>query len=284
MSAPSSATPTPTAAPTADTPATTPEPRVVTRQPVIAGKFLPWTARIVLFGIVLGLWQWYGSTPDSFAIASVTEVAAAMWAGLVGGEFLLAAGGTILTMLVGYSIAAVLGVGFGLFIGVSRYARNALEPLVHAGYATPISLLIPIIGIYTGLEFRGRVILTVLWCVFEILVNTTTGIREVPAALVDVGRAFNMPRRDLYRKIILPAAMPYIMLGLRIGVGRAIRGAVTAELLLSAANLGELLLTAGSTFDVPKLLAGIIFTMILGLVLMYLAAVVERRAMAYRTT
>lgn len=253
------------------------------RGAVAPSMVLPWTARVLLLALVLGMWQWYGMRPESFAIAPVTEVAAAMWEGLVGGEFLRAAGGTLLTMLVGYSIAAFLGVGFGLFIGVSRYARNTLEPLVHAGYATPVSLLIPIIGIYTGLDFRGRVILTVLWCVFEILVNTTTGIREVSPALIEVGRAFNTPRRHLYFKIVLPAAMPYIMLGLRIGVGRAVRGAVTAELLLAAANLGAVLLIAGSTFDVPKLLAGIVFTMIMGLVLMKVAEVIERRALAYRT-
>jgi NitT/TauT family transport system permease protein len=67
-------------------------------------------------------------------------------------------------------------------------------------------------------------------------------------------------------------------------VGRAVRGAVTAELLLSAANLGAVLLIAGSTFDVPKLLAGIVFTMIMGLALMKVAEVIERRALAYRTT
>ena len=243
-----------------------------------------WTIRILSFLVLLALWEWYGRRPDTFTIAPVTDVAEALWKGFASGLFLNAIGGTLVTMAAGYVIAAVLGVGLGLWIGVSQYARNAIEPLVHAAYATPISLLIPVLGIYVGLGLRGRITLVVLWCVFEILVNTSTGIREVPAGLIDVGRAFNASRADLYRKIILPAAMPYIMLGLRIGVARAMRGAVTAELLLSAANLGRVLLTAGSTFNIPTLLASIVLTMFMGLVLMRLASFIEMRSLAYRNS
>lgn len=246
-------------------------------------KVLMWSLRIGSVLAVLAAWEWYGRKPESFAIAPVSEVARAMWDGFATGDFLAALGGTLFTMVAGYLIAAVIGVGVGLWIGVSTFARNTIEPLVHAGYATPVSLFIPIIGIYTGLELRGRITLVVLWCVFEILVNTSTGIKEVPPALIDVGKAFNASKLDLYRKIVLPAAMPYIYLGLKIGVGRAIRGAVTAELLLSAANLGRILLGAGSTFDIPTLLAGIVLTMLLGLVLMRLASLAESRGMAYRT-
>jgi ABC-type nitrate/sulfonate/bicarbonate transport system permease component len=247
------------------------------------GDTVMWGLRIASVVAFLGVWEWYGRRPDSFTIAPVSAVAEAMYEGFASGEFLVALGGTVFTMVVGYLIAAVIGVGVGLWIGVSRYAQNTIEPLVHAGYATPISLLIPIIGIYTGLELRGRITLVVLWCVFEILVNTSTGIKEVPSSLIDVGKSFNASRWDLYRKVILPAATPFIMLGLKIGVGRAIRGAVTAELLLSAANLGRIVLGAGSTFNIPKLLAGIVLTMLLGLVLMRLASFVEQRLTSYRS-
>ena len=243
---------------------------------------LLWSIRIASLVALFAAWEWYGQRPDSFTIAPVSEVAVAMYEGFASGEFTTALGGTLFTMAAGFVIAAVIGVGVGLWIGVSQYARNTIEPLVHAGYATPISLLIPILGIYAGLELRGRITLVVLWCVFEILVNTSTGIKEVPAALIDVGKSFNASRRDLYWKIILPAALPYIFLGLKIGVARAMRGAVTAELLLSAANLGRVVLTAGSTFNIPKLLAGIILTMVLGLVLMRLASLIEARSSKHR--
>lgn len=237
-----------------------------------------WVARIGLLFSVISVWQWYGSTGSSFAIAPFTEVMAALWEGLVSGDFLVAAGGTLLTMVLGFSIAVLIGVPMGLWIGISPFARNVFEPLVHAGYATPVSLLIPVIGIYTGLDMQGRVILTALWCVFEILVSTVSGVRSTPIGLIEMGRAFGAQRLKMYSKIVLPAAAPLIIVGLRIGVGRAMRGAVTSELLLAVANLGAVILFAGSVFDIPRLLAGIIFVMALGMIMMRLASVVEKRA------
>jgi ABC-type nitrate/sulfonate/bicarbonate transport system permease component len=251
---------------------------IAVRAPLPRWQVWGWAIRITLLVVALTVWQWYGESGDSFAIPPVTEVVEAMWVGISSGEFLAAAGGTLLTMALGYIIAVVVGVSMGLWIGISRYARNVFEPLVHVAYATPISLLIPVIGIYTGLGMEGRVILTALWCVFEILVSTVSGVRATPVNLIETGNSFAASKWRLYRSVILPAASPLIIVGLRIGVGRAIRGAVTAELLLSAANLGAVVLFAGSLFNVPKLLAAIIFVMILGLILMRLAGVIERRA------
>jgi len=248
------------------------------RAPLPPWKVWGWTVRITLLLGVLGAWQWYGTQGDSFAIPPFFDVVDAFWEGIVSGEFLVAAAGTLLTMVLGYAIAVAIGVPMGLWIGSSRFARNVFEPLVHAAYATPVSLFIPVIGIYTGLDLSGRVTLTALWCLFEIMVSTISGVRSTPVPLIEMGRAYGAGGAKLYSGVILPAAMPLVVVGLRIGVGRAIRGAVTAELLLSAANLGEVILFAGSLFDIPKLLAAIIFVMLLGLALMRVATLVERRA------
>lgn len=250
------------------------------RQPVNWTPAFMWGLRVALFLAIIGVWEWYGNLPSTFAIAPFTDTAVAFVEGFTSGEFVSALGGTLATVAIGYSIAAVLGVGIGLWIGVSRYAQNAIEPLTNALYATPISLLIPVIAIYTGLGMQGRVILVVLWCIFEIIVTTSTGVRDVPGSLIDVARSFDASRRVLYTKVILPAARPHIVLGLRLGVARAMRGAVTAELLLAAANLGLVIMEAGARFNVPKLLAGILLTMLLGLALMTAAGALERRVLA----
>ena len=247
------------------------------------GGLLMWTLRILSFVIFIAAWEWYGRRPDSFTVAPFTDVMQALYDGFASGEFTEALAGTFLAMITGYGIAVVLGVGIGLWIGVSSYARNTIEPLVNAGYATPVSLLIPVLGIYFGLGFQGRVTLVVLWCIFEIIVNTSAGVRDVSPALIETGRAFNASRRNLYRKVILPAAAPHIMLGLRLGVAKAIRGAITAELLLAAANFGKLMLAAGSTFNIPKLLAGILLTVLMGVALMAIATRIEKRVMQYRS-
>lgn len=241
-------------------------------------KVWGWVARITLIIALIGAWQYYGTVGSNFAIPAFGEVLEAFTDGITSGDFLTAALGTLLTMIFGYAIAVSVAVPMGVWIGSSRFARNVFEPLVHAAYATPVSLFIPIIGIYTGLEMGGRVALTALWCVFEIMVSTISGVRSTPVELIEMGRAYGAGRSKVYSSIVIPAALPLVFVGLRIGVGRAMRGAVTAELLLSAANLGQVVLFAGSVLNIPRLLAAIIFVMLLGLVLMRLAGVIERRA------
>lgn len=243
-----------------------------------------WGLRLIrvasVFG-VLALWQWYGNQPDTFAVAPPTEVAEALWDGFADGNFGTALRGTLTTFLVGYAISAVLGVLIGFFIATTSWGRNAVEPLTDALYATPMSLMIPIIGIYTGLGFSGRVVFVVFWSIFEIIVNTAAGVRATPPERVELARSFSAGRMLTYRRVVLPSALPLIATGLRLGVGRALRGAVTAELLLAAANLGRLSLFAQSTFDIPTLMAVIVLVMLVGLVLMKVASLFERWALRY---
>ena len=229
----------------------------------------------------LVLWQWYGNQPNTFAVAPPTEVAEAMRDGFTDGDFAAALRGTLTTFLVGYLIAAVLGVSLGFFIATTSWGKNTVEPLVDALYATPMSLLIPVIGIYTGLGFSGRVVFVVFWSIFEIIVNTVAGVRATPTERIELARSFAAKRSFIYRRVVFPSALPMIATGLRLGVGRALRGAVTAELLLAAANLGRLSLFAQSTFAIPTLLAVIVLVMLVGLVLMKVAALLERRVLRY---
>lgn len=245
-------------------------------------QLVAWPLRIGSLGVFLSVWEIYGRRPDTLAIAPVSEVVTSLVSGLISGGLATAVGSTLLTFIVGYLITVVLGLTGGVLIAVSRWATNTLEPLVHAAYSTPASLLIPILGIYTGLGFRGRVTLVVLWSVFEVLINTTSAVRGVPASLTDVGKAFRASKGAYYRKIVLPDAMPQIAVGLRLAVGKAIRGAVTAEVLLAVTNLGKVLVDAGSTFNIPRLLAGILLVMLMGLVLMRSAEAIERRAFRWQ--
>jgi ABC-type nitrate/sulfonate/bicarbonate transport system permease component len=230
----------------------------------------------------LALWQWYGNLPNTFAVAPPTEVAEALWEGFTDGDFLTALRGTLTTFFVGYVIAAVLGVLLGFLIATTSWGRNTLEPLTDALYATPMSLLIPVIGIYTGLGFSGRIVFVVFWSIFEIIVNTAAGVRSTPPDRIELARSFSARRMFIYRRVVIPSALPLIATGLRLAVGRALRGAVTAELLLAAANLGRLSLFAQSTFDIPTLLAVIVLVMIVGLALMKLASLAEQRVLRYQ--
>lgn len=185
-------------------------------------------------------------------------------------------------MATGFAIATVLGIGGGLLIGSSEVADNTLTPLINAANTAPVTLLIPIIGVYTGIDFWGKVFLVVAFAVFVILINTEAGVRSVPASLIETAESYSVTRYQLVRHLILPATMPYILTGLRLGVGRAFRGAIVADLLLAVANLGEILVTSGSTFNSSLLLAGILFTTIIGVILMAGVSQLESRLMPWR--
>ena len=238
---------------------------------------LKWTIRLVSLVVVLVIWQWWGSRPGMFAIAPPSKVVPQLAEVLGSGELLSAAVGTFIELTLGYLLAVLVGVGIGALLGLSTWAYHTLEPLVTALYAAPMIALLPIIGIYLGFDLSARIFVVFSWSVFVVTVNTMTGINAVPTQLVDMARSYNASRRQIVRAIILPAALPNILTGLRLALGQAIRGAITAEFLLSMSNLGKFIFNASSTFNMPRMFAGIIFVTVLGALLLALAERVERR-------
>ncbi len=225
--------------------------------------------RIASTALFLLAWEWYGSQADQFAIPAPSKVAPALIDSILRGGLLQAAAGTLFVAAVGFAIAAVLGVSMGLLIGNVKWADNTLTPLVNAAYAAPITMLVPILGIYVGLGFTGKVTLVVLFAFFVILINTEAGVRQVRDDLVETARSFNATRSQILQAVMVPSTMPFIFAGLPFGVGRAVRGAIVAELLLLVSNLGAFLIRAGSTFNMPRLMAGIVFTMLMGYVVIW---------------
>jgi NitT/TauT family transport system permease protein len=241
-----------------------------------------WGLRLLSITVVLAAWQWYGSRPGVFALAPFLDVLWELGEMLLSGRILEPALGTLAIAAQGFFWAAVVGIIVGFATGLSNLARNTLDPLINAVYTAPVSMLIPVIGIWIGLNVRGKVFLVFLTAVFAVIANTSAGVREVDPNLVETARSFGFRGWRLYRSVILPWSAPFILVGLRLAVGRAIRGAIVADILLTTGNLGRFLLEAGSTFNMPVLLAGILFTMLLGYAFMELARWAERSLMRWR--
>jgi ABC-type nitrate/sulfonate/bicarbonate transport system permease component len=239
--------------------------------------------RLASLLVLLALWQWYGSNPIHFATPPPTDVFPALWEGLVHGELLGATAGTLLTLAVGLSISIVLGLLLGFAVALFPWAHNTLDPLIDAAYAMPVTMLIPVIGVYTGLDFRGRVFIVITYVALVIVITTSTGVRDVPRDLMETGRAFGLRGRQLWRSVIFPSALPHIASGISSGVARGIRGAITAELLLIAADLGAYILDAQARLLTDQLLAGILWTLLIGYVLYAVALKLETRVLRYRT-
>jgi ABC-type nitrate/sulfonate/bicarbonate transport system permease component len=234
-------------------------------------------ASIVFFAA----WEWLGRSELVFGIESFSQTIDALWHELLAGELIAATGATLVIAAVGYSTAVVIGIALGVLTGVSAMAAKVLDPLIHAAYATPMAMFIPVIGIYAGLGLVGKSFLVFTFCVFPISLNTTAGVRQVSRDHYALAAVFRLPRSQFYRKIVLPSASPLVFAGLRISVGRAISGAIAADLLLSVDNLGAYLVEVASRFELDKLLAASFFTAVLGMLSMAIARVIERRALRW---
>jgi NitT/TauT family transport system permease protein len=232
--------------------------------------------RVLTIVLFVGLWQWYGSEPQHIATPPPTKVFPALWDALTTQDLLGRTGGTLVEVVVGLAVSLVFGLIVGFGIALFPWAKNTLDPLVDAVYAMPVTMLIPIIGVYTGLGFRGRVFIIFTYVALVIVVSTSTGVREVSSQLLETSRAYGCTGLAMFRKVMFPAALAHIASGTAIGVSRAVRGAVTAELLLVTANLGGYLVKAQSVFNNKALLGGIFWTLLIGYLLYAFALWVQR--------
>jgi NitT/TauT family transport system permease protein len=167
--------------------------------------------------------------------------------------------------LLGYALAVVVGVPIGFLMGRSERAFVMFDPIVNALYSIPTVAFVPFVVIWFGLFFQARTALVFVMCVFDIMVTVTAGARNVERSLIDVGRSFGASRAMLFRKVLLPASLPFLFTALRIGMVRAVVAMITAELFFAAVNLGKYMQAAANRFDSAGLLAVLTILAVLGL-------------------
>lgn len=155
---------------------------------------------------------------------------------------------------VGFSLAVIIGVGFGLLIGRYRNIEYSFEPLIMALYSTPRDALIPLIIIWLGIGIYSKMAVVFLGAVFPIIVNTGAGIENVDPVLIRAAKSFGANEREIFTKVMLPASLPYIIAGLRLGVGRGLIGFVIGEMYVAEGGIGFLIMRAGSVLKTDELL------------------------------
>lgn len=177
----------------------------------------------------------------------------------------------------GFAIAAVVGVGIGSLIALSRTIAEHIDPLVNALYSTPLVALSPILILALGIEMASKIAVVFLLAVFPILVNTTAGIRATDEGLIEAARSFGASTPQIFRLVMLPAALPFIVAGLRLGIGRGIVGIFVGELFGAREGIGYLIAISVQVFDIPALFVGVLVLAIAGMVLVGLLEALERR-------
>ncbi len=179
--------------------------------------------------------------------------------------------------VLGFLAALVVGVPVGLAIGLFRRLNYLLDPWLSAIYATPTVALAPLIIIILGIGLEAKVFIVFLEAIFVIVVSTMAGVHAADAHFHDIAESFRASRWMRFRSVVLPASVPYILTGARLGTGRALVGVVIAEFLASNGGIGFYILLNGSILQTARVYFGIVLLGILGVALGEFVRVIERR-------
>ncbi|HXH06046.1 MAG TPA: ABC transporter permease [Vicinamibacterales bacterium] len=231
--------------------------------------------------VVLAVWELFGRTNPIVASYPSAIWTAFIELGVVEGTLWEAFGVTLHGLVVGFAIAAVLGIVIGFAMGRIRLVDIMLDPYVSALYATPRIALVPLLVLWVGIDFELRVTIVVLSSVFPIIINTYVGTKHVDRELIDVGRAFAASGWQLLRTVVIPGSLPYLFAGLRIGVARALVGIIVAEMTAAVTGTGQLIIQFGRFFQTDRLFVPVIFLGLFSIALAEVVYFLQRRAMPW---
>lgn len=234
--------------------------------------------------VFLAIWEFYGRRTDPLLFTYPTAVAGAFVSLVASGELVRQLLVSLSALAAGFVLSLVLGVSLGLAMGRSRLAEAFFEPHLNALYATPQVALTPLLMMWLGLGFSVKVAVVFLFAFFPVLINTASGAKNVSASMIEVGRAYLASRRQILFKVVLPAALPFIMAGVRIAVGRALVGMIVAELFTAITGLGAMLSLYGNIFETAKMFVVIIVLAVLGIGLIHAAQLLERKMARWKET
>ncbi len=225
--------------------------------------------------IVFGAWEIAGRVPVSFAFPTFLESMAAFWQLLVDGTMFAAYAETLKPLVVGVLISAFLGIGIGLAIGLSRGFDWLVSPIFVVMQTAPLAALIPLLVMVYGIGLTSKVFVVCIMAMPVIVLNTSAAVRNTPASLVEMGRAFLGTRSEIIFKIILPAAAPVIFAGLRLGVSAGFIGAILAELKITPTGVGDIITYSRSIADYPSMYAAILSIIALAVVFLIVLERIE---------
>lgn len=230
--------------------------------------------------IILG-WTFFTRTSAFFP--TPMEIVDAFFTQLNSGALAAAFESAILAILVGYFIAVIVGIPLGVAMGVNRHVENIADPYVNALYALPISAMVPAFIIWFGTGLKVRVIVVFFFAIFTIVINTLEGAKTVPVNLVEVADSFGADRWFVIRNVVVPYEVTYIATGLRLASGRAVKGLVVAELLVSASGFGLIIHEYSSALQLGGVFSVVLVLMAMGILAVKVLKAIEDRVITWDT-
>ena len=177
----------------------------------------------------------------------------------------------------GYFLAAAVAIPFSILVGWYKRMSYVFDPFINAMNATPRVALLPLVIIWLGIGILSKVGIIFLGAVFSILINTRDGVKTTPLNLLNAARSFGASEWMVFKTVVVPSTVPFIITGLRLAVGRALVGVLVGELYAATAGIGFMITVAGATFQTDKVFVGVGIFALSGMIGMELLTKVERR-------
>ena len=227
-------------------------------------------------------WEIAGRSGNPRLLPPLSKVMRAWFDLLVSGQLFQALGISLQALTIGFALSVLFGVPLGLLMGRYRRLESFLDIYMTALLTVPMISFIPFLVIAFGLGLHSRIWIVFLFAFVIIAINTTAGVRNVDPTLTEMAKSFGARESEMFVKIILPAALPMIMAGIRLGMGRAVLGMVTSEMILAVVGFGAMLMTFGASFNSPALFATILTIVLLAVALLALIQYLDRRLTPWR--
>ncbi len=233
---------------------------------------------------LLAAWQIWASRVFMPSLPSLNRIALDWIGSISGGSLLWSLIDTLRIMAFGFMAAVFVGIALGFLMGRVRAVWSCLEPIVELLRQTPVSALLPLLILYLGLGDEMKIVIVLLAATFPILMSSYAGARSVSQTMRETAETFQLSWWQIQREVALPAAAPFIVVGMRQGLGLALILSVVSGMLAGNTGIGYFILEAQQTLNITSLFAGIFTVAVVGYLLNWLFLSIERRLLRWRRT
>ena len=242
----------------------------------------PWWERPAVFrygfvALILIVWQLVAPFISPIFFTSPSAIAVAFYETTVSGELPYLLGQSLQVMVYGLAIAIIAGIILGVAMARLRWLDWALDLPINALYATPLVAVVPLLVLWFGIYLKAKIIVVFLFAVFPLLINTYQGVRECDKNMLEVAQSFRSTEWRTWQDVLLPFALPYIIAGIRLAIGRGLIGMIIAEFYTTISGLGFMITRYANNFEMDKTFVPVIVLMVLGVSLTTMLKWVGRR-------
>lgn len=229
----------------------------------------PWRERASLYryGFVVAIlivWEMIAPFISPIFFTSPSQIAIAFYETTVSGELPYFLAQSLEVMVYGLVTAVVVGIPLGVAMARIRRLDWALDLPINALYAMPLVAVVPLLVLWFGIYLKAKIIVVFLFAVFPILINTYQGVRECDKGMIEVAQSFRSSEWRMWQDVLLPFAVPYIIAGLRLAIGRGLIGMIIAEFYTTISGLGFMITKYANVFEMDKTFVPVIVLMVLG--------------------